>query len=297
MPAKKKPVKGGTLPRVSIGVIGGSGIYNMEGLANVREIAVKTPFGAPSDKFTIGELKGITVAFLPRHGRGHIYNPSEIPQRANIWAFKAMGVKTLISVSAVGSLREKLAPRHFVFPNQLVDRTTGRPNTFFDKGVVAHVGFAHPFCDTVSDLLYKTAKKLGITSHRGGTLVCMEGPTFSTKAESEFHRKMGFSLIGMTASPEAKLAREAGLCYAPVSMVTDYDVWKEGEEVHSEMIFQTLVHNSARAKELLAAVIPQLAKEHTGCACHTALKGSLHTDPKRIPAAAKKRLAMFLAEM
>ncbi|MDD4003637.1 MAG: S-methyl-5'-thioadenosine phosphorylase [Elusimicrobiaceae bacterium] len=296
MPEKKKPAKGG-LPRAEIGVIGGSGIYRLDGLRARREVTVKTPFGAPSGAFTLGELDGTRVAFLPRHGQGHLLNPSELPQRANIWAFKALGVKTLLSVSAVGSLKEELAPGCFVFPDQLVDRTAGRPGTFFDRGVVAHVDFSRPFCDSLSDRLYSLAETLGIACRRGGTLVCMEGPAFSTKAESEFHRRMGYSLIGMTACPEAKLAREAGLCYAPISMVTDYDVWKENEQVTAGKVLEIMSRNSEQAGKLLARAIPEIAKTHTGCACRAALKGASPTDRKLIPAAAKKRLALFLGEL
>lgn len=286
------------MPCAEIGVIGGSGIYELDGLENVRRVAVKTPFGAPSDSFTVGELDGVTVAFLPRHGYKHRLNPSELPQRANIWALRALGVRTLISASAVGSLKEELAPGHFVFPSQLIDRTCGRPGTFFDRGLVAHVGFAHPFCNSLTDRLYKIAKKIGIESHRGGTLVCMEGPAFSTKAESDFHRKMGFSLIGMTACPEAKLAREAGMCYAPFSMVTDYDAWKEGEEVTADLVYKTMTRNSLHAKALLARAIPEIAREHKHCECRDALKSAISAERKNsLPADVKKRVGLLLTDL
>ncbi|MFA6584070.1 MAG: S-methyl-5'-thioadenosine phosphorylase [Elusimicrobiaceae bacterium] len=296
MPTQKKS-RTSKPPVTEIGVIGGSGIYQIEGMANVREYRIKTPFGKTSDAIIIGELKGVRVAFLPRHGRGHYINPTNLPQRANIWALKSLGVKTLIAVSAVGSLKEELAPRHFVFPSQLVDNTKGRDYTFFTDGAVAHAKFSHPFCADLSDILYKTAKKIGLTAHKGGILVCMEGPAFSTKAESDYHRKMGYDLIGMTTSPEAKLAREASMCYAPISLVTDYDSWKEDEEVHGEMVIQTVASNSANAKKLIATAIPEIAARIKKCGCNTAMKGALFTDPKIIPAKTKKNLAIILKDM
>ncbi|OGR65484.1 MAG: methylthioadenosine phosphorylase, partial [Elusimicrobia bacterium GWB2_63_16] len=215
----------------------------MEELKILKEIKIKTPFGDPSDKIILGTLAGIKVAFLPRHGRKHAMLPGEINQRANMWALKSIGVKTIISASAVGSLRQELPPTHFVFPDQFVDQTKGRPSTFFGNGIVGHVPLAEPFCMAISDMMYKEAVKLGIKAHKGGTYCCMEGPGFSTKAESNFHRKMGYSIIGMTMATEAKLAREAGFHYAPVSLVTDYDCWKEGEEVDQHKVSETMTKN------------------------------------------------------
>ena len=280
--------------QVQIAVIGGSGLYNMEGLSEAREIKVKTPFGTPSDVIVTGKLAGVTVAFLPRHGRGHRFLPSEIPQRANIWALKSLGATTVISVSAVGSLREDYKPRDFVFPDQLVDETKNRISTFFGAGVVAHASFADPFCNNLSKLLYARAKKLKIPAHLGGTLVCMEGPQFSTRAESEYHRKMGYSLIGMTAVPEAKLAREAQLCYVPVSLVTDYDAWKAGEEVSSAMVVETLHHNIALVKKLLADAIPAVAAAPVTCACASSMKTAVFTDFKVINKRAFAKLKILL---
>ena len=280
--------------KIEIGVIGGSGLYSMEAMKDVREVKVSTPFGAPSDSIITGRIGGVPVAFLPRHGRGHRLQPSELPQRANIYALKKLGVRTVLAVSAVGSLREDFKPRDFVFPDQLVDKTWGRPSTFFGGGVVAHATFAHPFCGALSDLVCRKARELGISSHKGGTLVCMEGPAFSTKAESEFHRKMGWDLIGMTASPEAKLAREAAMCYCPIALVTDYDAWKEGEEVTAAMVMETFAHNIAKVKELLAAVIPQLSGRTSSCACGAGMRNSMLTAKNVIPKAALKKLSLIL---
>ncbi|MDD2773835.1 MAG: S-methyl-5'-thioadenosine phosphorylase [Elusimicrobiales bacterium] len=278
---------------IKLGVIGGSGLYAIDELEDVREVKIKTPFGAPSDAIITGALSGVPVAFLPRHGRGHRRLPSEIPQRANIWALKSLGVETVIGVSAVGSLKEEMAPRHFVFPGQLADETKGRVSTFFGDGIVAHVGFAEPFCNSLSKILFERARTLGITSHYGGTLVCMEGPQFSTKAESEFHRRMGYSIIGMTAVPEAKLAREAQMCYAGVCLVTDYDVWKEGEEVCTNAVVETMHHNTIAVRRLLADAIPLLAAAPRDCKCGCALSGAVLTDHRYIPKKTAQKLKLI----
>lgn len=277
-----------------IAVIGGSGLYRMPDLRDVRELTVRTPFGPPSDAVLLGTLDGVRCAFLPRHGRGHRILPGEINQRANLWALKSLGAEQVISVAAVGSLREELAPLQFVFPDQLVDRTRGRVSTFFGDGVVAHVAFARPFCDDLGTLLFEAARQSGIPAHRGGAYVCMEGPQFSTKAESEFHRKMGFSIIGMTACPEAKLAREAELCYASICMVTDFDCWKEGEEVTQEAVIRNLMDNVANAQKLLRAAVAKVAARPRACGCKDALETAVFTDPKAIPPRAFKRLALLL---
>ena len=277
-----------------IAVIGGSGLYAMQELKNVREIKVKTPFGSPSDAIILGKIGGISVAFLPRHGRKHAILPSDIPQRANMWALKSIGVKIIISASAVGSLKQELAPTHFVFPDQFVDQTKGRISTFFGEGIVGHVPLAEPFCMAISDLMFKEAKKLGIRSHQGGTYCCMEGPAFSTKAESNFHRKMGYSIIGMTMATEAKLAREAGFQYAPVSLVTDYDCWKEGEEVDQGKVSETLRTNIENIRRLLVKVIPMVAAVKCRTHCPSFIKNSLLTHKENFPAKTYAKLKLIL---
>lgn len=270
-------------PVAEIAVVGGSGLYAMQELKNIREIKVKTPFGNPSDNVITGTLSGVPVAFLPRHGRKHAILPGEINQRANMWALKSLGVKTIISASAVGSLKAELAPTHFVFPDQFMDETKGRVSTFFGGGIVGHVPLADPFCMALSKMMYKEAVKLGIKSHFGGTYVCMEGPGFSTKAESNFHRKMGFSIIGMTVATEAKLAREAGFHYAPVSLVTDYDCWKEGEEVDQEKVTATLKKNVENIRRLLVKVIPAAGKAVCHNHCPEFIKTSILTHLENFP--------------
>jgi 5'-methylthioadenosine phosphorylase len=279
---------------ITIGVIGGSGLYAMEGLADVEERRLDTPYGPPSDVFVVGTLAGRRVAFLPRHGRGHRLNPSEVPSRANIHAFKQLGVRYLVSVSAVGSLREEYAPGHVVIPDQLHDRTKGvRPYTYFEGGVVAHVGFDRPFCPGLSERLYAAAQAAGATVHRGGTLVVMEGPAFSTKAESEENRRRGHSLIGMTALPEAKLAREAEIAYATLAMVTDYDVWHpDHDSVTVEAVVGVLHANSALARRIVAEVVGQIGEGYTSPA-HSALATAIMTDRSLIPAETKERLRVI----
>jgi 5'-methylthioadenosine phosphorylase len=278
----------------TLAVIGGSGIYHMEDLRDVREVRIKTPFGDPSDAVIIGTLDGRRVAFLPRHGRGHVLNPTEVNHRANIFALKTLGVTHIISVAACGSLKEELRPRDMVFPDQLFDRTTTRTRTFFDKGIVAHVGVATPYCGNLSTLLHAAAVKENFRAHKGGTYVCIEGPQFSTRAESEVFRELGFSIIGMTASPEFRLAREAEICYASVALVTDYDVWHE-EPVTVEMVIGNLTANTANVKQLLRSVVNQVPPQGA-CACGEALKFGIITDPKKIPAAAKKALKPLIGK-
>ncbi len=273
---------------VSLAVIGGSGLYSMEELKNIKEVNVKTPFGAPSDAVIVGTLDGQRIAFLPRHGRGHRVNPTEVNHRANIFALKTLGVERIISVAACGSLKEDLRPRDMVFPDQIFDRTVQRTRTFFESGIVAHVGVANPYCTDLSSLLFETARTEGFRAHQGGTYVCIEGPQFSTKAESEVFRELGFSVIGMTASPEFRLAREAEMCYASVALVTDYDVWHE-EPVTVEMVIGNLTANTANVKRLLRAAVSQ-GLERGPCACGSALQWGIITDPKKIPAKAKKDL-------
>src|SRR5437773_3054064 len=238
------------MEQVSIGIIGGSGLYQMPELENVREVPVDTPFGKPSDAFIVGELDGVTVAFLPRHGRGHRLTPTELPFRANIYAMKLLGVEYILSVSAVGSLQEKYAPTDFVIPDQFFDRTRARAHesTFFGEGIVVHITFAHPVCNELGDILEASCKEVGVMTHRGGTYICMEGPAFSTKAESNVYRRWGMDVIGMTNLQEAQLAREAEICYITVAMVTDYDCWHpEHDAVTVKDIIANLNKNAENA--------------------------------------------------
>jgi 5'-methylthioadenosine phosphorylase len=244
---------------VRIGVIGGSGLYEMDGLTDVEEVRPDTPFGPPSDAITVASLEGHRIAFLPRHGKGHRLLPTEVPSRANIAALKLMGVQKIISFSAVGSLRKQYAPRHFVVPDQLIDRTRHRPDTFFGDGIVGHVGFADPFANGLGKMLYDAMDGMDVTRHHKGTLVCMEGPLFSTRAESELYRAWGADLINMSALPESKLAREAGIEYGLVCMVTDYDCWHtDHDDVDIQMVIDNLVANAGNAKDLLARALPTI---------------------------------------
>jgi 5'-methylthioadenosine phosphorylase len=284
------------LEQVKLAIIGGSGLYDMEALTEVKEYKIKTPFGDPSDAIVVGSLSGKRVAFLPRHGRGHRLLPSEVNSRANIWALKSIGVERIVSVSACGSLRQEFEPRHIVIPSQLFDRTSGRPLTFFGNGLVAHVGLADPFCPELSGLLYEAVKKTGATVHMGGWFVTIEGPRFSTKAESTLFRQWGMDIIGMTAIPEANLAREAEICYACMAHVTDYDVWHANEEaVNVQMIIERLLANvevSKRAIEYLAPAIPN----RRACECPTALENSIITQPQFVPLKAKRDLAPIIGK-
>lgn len=279
--------------RASIGVIGGSGLYDIEGLKDVREQRVKTPFGHPSDAVVLGTLEGVGVAFLSRHGRGHRLNPGEINYRANIYALKSLGVSRILSVSAVGSMKESIRPGDVVFPDQFIDLTKRRPSTFFEGGLVAHVAFGEPICAALSHSLASAAQRLGASWHRGGTYLCMEGPQFSTKAESRLYRQWGVDVIGMTNMPEAKLAREAEICYATMALVTDYDCWHETEEaVTVEAILATLHHNVSLAKRVLAAVAPSV-DALPACACQQALTNAIVTAQNSIPAAVRKKLDLL----
>jgi len=285
------------MAQAKIGIIGGSGLYDMEGLTGVDHVHVQTPFGSPSDAITVGTLDGILVAFLPRHGRGHYLTPTEVPAQANIYALKSLGVEWIISVSAVGSLREHLAPQHLVIPDQLIDRTKSRINSFFGDGVVAHVTFADPFCPVLSDILHQSAVEAGGTVHKGGTYVVMEGPLFSTKAESQMYRSWGASIIGMTALPEAKLAREAEIHYATLASVTDYDCWHESEEtVTIEMILTNLQNNVAISKRIVRIAAASIASMQPGCACSTALQTAVITSPDKISVDARQRLDLLIGK-
>jgi 5'-methylthioadenosine phosphorylase len=288
-----KATKQRSVAQAVVGVIGGSGLYDIEGLTAAREVRVRTPFGAPSDSIMVGRLEGTSVAFLSRHGRGHRLNPSEINYRANIYALKALGVSRVISVSAVGSMNESIEPGGVVIPDQFIDLTKRRAATFFEGGLVAHVAFGEPVCAALARLLAASAERLGASTRRGGTYLCMEGPQFSMKAESRLYRQWGVDVIGMTNMPEAKLAREAELCYATMALVTDYDCWHQTEEaVTVDAILATLHHNVALAKRILLAVVPSLG-EASVCSCHRALDNAIVTLPSRAPAAVKKKLALL----
>ena len=280
---------------VSVAVIGGSGFYQMEGLTAIESVKMTTPFGDPSDAITVGTLEGVRAAFLPRHGLGHRLSPTELPVRANIWALKALGVQHLISISAVGSLREEMEPTHLVIPNQIIDRTRGRQNTFFGNGLVAHVGLADPFCPNLAGTLYEGAKAAGATVHQGGTLVVMEGPAFSTRAESNLYRAWGAHLIGMTALPEAKLAREAEICYAAVACVTDYDVWHDSGDVTVEMVIANLVKNVQTSKKIVRHAVTNLPARE-GCPCPTARQHAIITSPEVVPEPVRLDLAPIVGK-
>lgn len=260
---------------VKIGVVGGSGFYEIEGIKDLKEVKIKTPFGNPSDSIIVGNLEGVRCAFLPRHGKGHKIMPSELNFRANIYALKSLGVEQVLSISACGSLKEEVRRREFLIPDQLFDRTKHRISSFFGNGIVAHVGIAEPFCNSMRNIVYESMKESGLTCHMGGTYVCIEGPQFSTKAESEVNRQLGFSIVGMTAIPEAKLAREAEMCYTTIGLVTDYDVWKEGEEVTVEAVVKNLLASVSDVKVLLKKVLPKLNNRKIDCECSSALKYSV----------------------
>jgi 5'-methylthioadenosine phosphorylase len=272
--------------KATIGVIGGSGLYDIQGMKKLDTVTMTTPFGQPSDEITILDINGSPVAFLPRHGRGHRVNPTFVNSRANIYAFKCLGIDHIISVSAVGSLKEDIVPRDFVIPSQIIDRTKSRINSFYEPYAV-HVGFAEPFCKDLAAILAQEGMKLGLKIHQGGIYVCMEGPLFSTKAESEMHRSWGASIIGMTALPEAKLAREAEIAYATIALVTDYDVWKENEEVSIESVLANIKANVENVKKLIVSAVEKIVRLNS-CSCHHALAGAITTDPDLIPHETKK---------
>jgi 5'-methylthioadenosine phosphorylase len=279
---------------IKIGVIGGSGLYEIEGLTDVRELAVETPFGAPSDKIVSGVLGGVPIYFLPRHGRGHRFTPTDVPYRANICALKSLGVTHVVSFSACGSLKEDIKPGELVVLDQFFDRTRHRVDTFFGDGIVAHVSFADPVCPTLARLLYDTAVSLKIAAHWKGTYVCMEGPQFSTRAESKIYRTLGIDIVGMTNCTEARLAREAELHFATVALVTDYDCWRyEGADVDITDILQVMKENAAHARQLLAKAAPRIG-ETGGCGCASALATAIITQPAAIPEKRKAELRLLI---
>lgn len=284
---------------IRFGVIGGSGVYSIEALQDVEHVQLDTPFGAPSDAYITGTLDGVRVAFLPRHGRGHRVTPTELNARANIYGFKWLGVQYLISVTAVGSLREDYAPLDIVIPDQLFDRTRNREAayTFFGEGLVAHVGFADPFCLDMNKILFKAAQASGVRAHNGGTLVVIEGPMFSTRAESRINRALGCDLVGMTAIPEAKLAREAEMGYSAIAMVTDYDVWHESHDaVTAEMVVQNLLKNAEVGKSILRAALPEADARLWDCTCLHALENAIVTNPTLVPAQTREKLDLIVGK-
>jgi len=287
------------MEQVTIGIIGGSGLYQMPELQNVRELQVDTPFGKPSDAFIIGELDGVSVAFLPRHGRGHRLTPSELPFRANIYALKLLGVEYILSVSAVGSLQEQYAPTDFVIPDQFFDRTRARAHesTFFGEGIVGHITFAHPVCSELGDILEAACKEAGVTTHRGGTYLCMEGPAFSTKAESNVYRQWGMDVIGMTNLQEAKLAREAEIAYATLALVTDYDCWYDGhDDVTVDMVIEYLNKNVRNAQVVLKDAVHRLVAKTTPNAFAGSTRNAIFTAPENWPEATARKLDAIIGK-
>jgi len=284
------------MPEAKVGIIGGSGLYNMEGMTEVEKVKVSTPFGEPSGAIILGNLERVRVAFLPRHGEGHRIGPSELPAKANIYALKSLGVERIISVSAVGSLKEEIEPLDVVIPDQLIDATKGRASTFFTDGIVGHVSLAEPFCPVLSQLSFEASTKVGAKVHKGGTYLVMEGPQFSTKAESQLYRSWGADIIAMTALPEAKLAREAEICYAIIALVTDYDCWHPScESVTTEMILINLRKGIDTVKSILKLLLPSIPQKRD-CACASALEYAIVTGTKYIPEKKRKELGLLIGK-
>ena len=282
------------MAQAEIGIIGGSGLYSMPGLTKIKELRLRTPFGQPSDPYVLGTLEGRKVAFLARHGRGHRILPTELNFRANIYGFKQLGVERIVSVSAVGSLKEEHKPMEFVIPDQFFDRTRHRIDTFFGNGIVAHISFADPICPELARVLEAGCKKAGVVGKRGGTYLCMEGPQFSTKAESNVYRSWGMDVIGMTNLQEAKLAREAEICYSTAAMVTDYDCWHPGHDsVTVDQVVSVLMKNAENACAMVRETVAAMPKTRS-CKCGSVLAHAIQTDRKAIPAAARKRLGLLL---
>jgi 5'-methylthioadenosine phosphorylase len=279
-----------------VGVIGGSGLYEMEGLEHVETLSLTTPFGAPSDSFIVGRLEGVKVAFLPRHGKGHRISPSSLNFRANIYGMKMLGVQSIIAVSAVGSMKESIHPGDMVIPDQFIDRTTGRISTFFSDGIVGHVSFADPVCPVLSQILFESGKKVGATVHKGGTYICIEGPQFSTRAESKLYRSWGVDIIGMTNLPEAKLAREAEICYATIAFATDYDCWHEtAGDVSIGDVLRIVAESTKIAKSAIRLAVKQIPEKRE-CVCSNALKYAVITGKKMIPEKTKKDLELIIGK-
>lgn len=284
------------MPQAKIGVIGGTGLYDIEGLTNIKEVKLETPFGEPSDAILVGKLGGVGIAFLPRHGKGHRIIPTEIPGRANIYALKMLGVEHIIATNSCGSYKDEMKPGDLVIPDQLIDRTYARVNTFFGDGVVVHVPFADPFCPALSKVLYESAREAGATVHRKGTYVAMEGPAFSTRAESRLYRSWGADIIGMTALPEAKLAREAEICYASIACVTDYDSWKErSEPVTGDVIIACMRRNVDLAKKIIKLSVSRIPDKRT-CECASALSTAIITAPAAMTLEQKKKFNLLIGK-
>ncbi len=282
--------------QAKVGVIGGTGLYDIEGLTDIDEVSQDTPFGKPSDSIIVGRLRGTGIAFLPRHGKGHRIPPTAVPYRANIYALKSLGVEHIIAINSCGSFKEEVRPGDLLIPDQLIDRTRSRANTFFEEGIVAHIQFAEPFCPVLSQIVYQAAREVGASVHRGGTYVAMEGPAFSTRAESRLYKAWGADVIGMTALPEAKLAREAEICYSVIACVTDYDSWHESTEpVNVEVILDILHRNVATAKKIITLAVSRIP-ETRDCPCASALKIALVTAPELIPDKQKEKLDLLIGK-
>ncbi len=282
------------MPQANIGVIGGTGLYQIEGMTDIREINLDTPFGKPSDEIIVGQLNGVGIAFLPRHGRGHRILPNELPSRANIYALKSLGVEQIIAINSCGSFKEELKPGELLIPDQVIDRTQGRINTFFGDGIVAHVSMADPLCPELSQILYQAALEAEANVHFKGTYVAMEGPAFSTRAESNLYRAWGADVIGMTIFPEAKLAREAEICYASVCCITDYDCWKQ-ECVTAEVILDYMRKNIAMAKKIVKTAVGKIPEKHS-CACASSLKTAIVTAPAVMTLEQKKKFDLLIGK-
>jgi 5'-methylthioadenosine phosphorylase len=284
------------MPEAKLGVIGGTGLYDIEGVTDMKEVDIDTPFGSPSDSIFVGRLGDIGIAFLPRHGRGHRISPTEVPSRANIYALKSLGVEQIIAINSCGSFKEELAPGHLLIPDQIVDRTRDRDNTFFGNGIVAHIQFADPFCEVLSRVLYESALEIGATVHKGGTFVAMEGPAFSTRAESRLYRAWGVDVIGMTVLPEARLAREAEICYASIACITDYDSWHEtNETVSIEAILEVQRQNIGAARKIIGLAAGRLP-DVRDCECASALGPAIVTARELIPAEQKEKLDLLIGK-
>ena len=284
------------MPQAKIGVIGGTGLYDIDGLTDIEEVDIDTPFGKPSDSIVVGRLEGVGIAFLPRHGKGHRISPTEIPARANIYALKSLGVEHIIAINSCGSFKEEIKPGDLVVPDQLIDRTRSRINTFFGDGIVVHIPFAEPFCAVLSQVVYQSALETGATVHQGGTFIAMEGPAFSTRAESRLYRSWGADIIGMTVLPEAKLAREAEICYASIACVTDYDSWMErSEPITIDVILNCLRRNTDTAKKIIRLAVARIPDKRD-CDCATALRTAIVTAPQLIPAERKKKLDLLIGK-
>jgi len=284
------------MPQAKIGVIGGTGLYDIEGMVDIEEVDITTPFGKPSDTIIVGRLEGVGIAFLPRHGKGHRISPAELPSRANIYALKSLGVEHIIAICSAGSFKKEIEPGHLLIPDQLIDRTRSRVSTFFGEGIVGHIAFADPFCPVLSQVLFEAAGEVGATVHPEGTLVVMEGPAFSTRAESRLYRSWGADLIGMTALPEAKLAREAEICYAIIGCVTDYDSWwHSAEPITIDIILDILRKNVDTAKKIIKLAVSRIP-EKRDCSCATALEIAIVTAQEMIPPEQKEKLNLLIGK-